>query len=296
VLDERATTQGIWDRLHWLLDGVRDGDQRMLFYSGHGARMPEYNIKGEPDHYDECLVPYDFDWSRTRAILDNQFYELYSQLPYGSYFVGMFDCCHSGGITREGGPRMRGITPPDDIRHRALRWEAREEMWIPRDFPPLNDSIEKQRNSVDYVGSNGATRRFGRAMILRTQSNKEYDKTRKELGHFGPYLPILLEACQETQFSYEYRDGATSYGAYTFCMAKVLRTNRARGVNLSFQDLNKQVTAKLHRLKYDQTPNLVGAEVLCAQAVPWTMAGQKTSPKRSEARGRKKLARRKRRQ
>lgn len=34
VLNDRATTQGIMDRLHWLLDGVRDGDERMLFYSG----------------------------------------------------------------------------------------------------------------------------------------------------------------------------------------------------------------------------------------------------------------------
>ena len=70
-------------------------------------------------------------------------------------------------------------------------------------------------------------------MTLRTKPNDEYDKTRKELGHHGPYLPILLEACQEQEFSYEYRDGATSYGAYTFCMAKVLREHRDHGVNLS---------------------------------------------------------------
>jgi metacaspase-1 len=124
VLDDRATTQGMWDRLHWLLDGVRDNDQRLLFYSGHGARMPDYNIKGEPDHVDECLVPYDFNWSRAHAILDNQFYELYSQLPYGSYFVAVFDCCHSGGLTRDGGPRIRGLTPPDDIINFGTRQQS----------------------------------------------------------------------------------------------------------------------------------------------------------------------------
>jgi hypothetical protein len=131
VLDERATTQGIMERLHWLLDGVRDGDQRMLFYSGHGAKIPGYDVKDEPDHVDECLVPYDFDWSPAHAILDNQFCELYSQLPYGSYFVAMFDCCHSGGITRDAGPRVRGVTPPDDIRHRALRWEPSGDVGAP---------------------------------------------------------------------------------------------------------------------------------------------------------------------
>jgi metacaspase-1 len=277
VLDERSTSQGIMERLHWLLDGVRDGDQRMLFYSGHGAQIPRYNAKDEPDHVDECLVPYDFDWSPGRAILDNQFSELYSQLPYESRFVAMFDCCHSGGLTRDGGPRVRGLTPPDDIRHRALRWDPDEEMWVPRDFPALNRSLAEKSNGADYVGRNGATRRLGRAMMLRTKPNKEYDKVRTELGHLGPYLPILLEACQEQEFSYEYRDGAMSYGAYTYCMAKVLRENRARGVNPSFARLNELVKAKLHRLKYNQTPNLVGATELCARPVPWARAGKGAS-------------------
>lgn len=109
-------------------------------------------------------------------------------------------------------------------------------------------------------------------MTLRTRPNDEYDKTRKELAHNGPYLPILLEACQEQEFSYEYRDGATSYGAYTFCMAKVLREHRAHGVNLSFHELNEHVTQKLHRLKYNQTPNLVGAKDILKQPLPWASA------------------------
>jgi hypothetical protein len=291
VLDERATTQAIMDRLKWLLDGVKDGDERVLFYSGHGAQIPGYGATGEPDHVDECLVPYDFDWSPAHAILDNQFCELYSQLPYGCYFVAMFDCCHSGGITRAGGPRVRGLTPPDDIRHRALRWESAEGMWVPRDFPELNPSLAAKSYGADYVGKNGATRRFGRSMTLRTRPDKEYDKTRKELGHEGPYLPILLEACQEQEFSYEYRNGATSYGAYTFCMAQVLRESRGHGANLSFEQLSGRVTEKLHRLKYNQTPNLVGAKERVTAELPWGAAkdagGKRASVKGTSARRRK---------
>lgn len=272
VLDERATTQGIMDRLHWLLDGVRDGDERVLFYSGHGAQIPGYDAKDEPDHIDECLVPYDFDWSPAHAILDNQFCELYSQLPYDCHFVAVFDCCHSGGLTRDGGPRIRGLTPPDDIRHRALRWVAEEQMWVARDFPTVNCSLADKKDGHRYLGVNGATNRLGRAARLRTMPNAEYDTTRKALGHHGPYLPILLEACQEQQFSYEYRHGATSYGAYTFCLAQVLRACRADGVNPSFVELNVQVTEKLQRLKYNQTPMLVGAKKRVAQQVPWTAA------------------------
>ena len=35
VLNERATAKGILDRLHWLLDDLQSGDERVLFYSGH---------------------------------------------------------------------------------------------------------------------------------------------------------------------------------------------------------------------------------------------------------------------
>ena len=272
VLDERATTQGIMERLHWLLDGVRDGDERVLFYSGHGAQIPGYGSDDEPDHIDECLVPFDFDWTLAHAILDKQFCELYSQLPYGSHFVAMFDCCHSGGLTRDGGPRIRGLTPPDDIRHRALRWVAKEQMWEARNFPSSNRSLADKKDGHSYLGVNGSTRRMGRAATLRTQPNQEYNATRKTLGHHGPYLPILLEACQEQEFSYEYRNGATSYGAYTFCMAQVLRANRANKLNPSFESLNAEVSEKLHRLKYNQTPVLVGAKALIAQPVPWGAA------------------------
>jgi hypothetical protein len=274
VLDDRATAKGILDRMHWLLDGVRDGDQRVLFYSGHGAQIPGYGATEEPDRVDECLVPFDFDWSPEHAILDKQFCELYSQLPYESHFVSVFDCCHSGGLTRDGGPRIRGLTPPDDIRHRALRWEAGEQMWVARNFPPVNRSLSDRKDGPGYLGANGATYRMGRAASLRTIPNAEYDATRKALGHHGAYLPILLEACQEGEYSYEYRHGATSYGAYTFCLAQVLRANRVAGINLSFADLNAQATKKLHRLKYNQTPALVGAKSRVSQPLPWSEAAK----------------------
>jgi len=270
VLNERATAQGIFDRLHWLLDGVRDQDQRFLFYSGHGAQIAGYDAKGEPDHIDECLVPYDFDWSPARAIVDKQFCEFYSQLPYESWFVAVFDCCHSGGIARAGGPLIRGLAPPDDIRHRDLRWEAKEQMWVPRDFKPINPSLKNSREGAAYIGKNGATRRFGRATTLRSLDNADFDRTRKALGHEGPYMPIIFEACGESQKSYEYRHGATSYGAYTFCLAQTLREFRNQNANLSFVELSNLVKEKLLRLGYSQEPKLLGAADKTKLPIPWS--------------------------
>ena len=284
VLNERATTEAILDRLHWLLDDVRDGDERMLFYSGHGAQIPEYGPQGEPDHVDECLVPFDFNWAPDHAITDKQFCEFYSQLPYKSHFVAVFDCCHSGGLTRDGGPRIRGLTPPDDIRHRALRWSSTEHMWVPREFPVINKSLADSSEGKAYLGRSGSLHRLGRSSTLRTLPRGTYNATRTAFGHYGPYLPILMEACQETEFSYEYRHGATSYGAYTFCLAQVLHENRQLNRNLSYVELSRLTTAKLHRLKYNQTPALVGAKKLLSQDLPWAPAAK--APARKAARSR----------
>lgn len=269
VLNDRATTGAIMERLHWLLDDVRGGDERVLFYSGHGAQIPAYGAKEEVDRFDECLAPYDFDWSPQHSLTDNQFVEFYSQLPYESRFAAIFDCCHSGGLTRDAGPRARGINPPDDVRHRALRWNSRLEMWVERDMEPLNRSLARSRSGREYLGVHGSTRRIGRAMVLRGLPNARYDRERRALRHRGAYLPILLEACQEQELAYEYRDGANAYGAFTFCLVKLLRETRRRGGTPSFTSLIRQTADRLRDLGYRQTPNLVGPRPLLGRAIPW---------------------------
>jgi hypothetical protein len=80
-------------------------------------------------------VPYDFAWTKETAITDDDFYHLYVDLPYGARFFAIFDCCHSAGMTRDGMRKIRGITPPDDIRHRMLEWDARQQIWRERESP-----------------------------------------------------------------------------------------------------------------------------------------------------------------
>ena len=116
-LDERATADGIMQRLEWLVDDPRQHDRLVFYFSGHGAQIPTYDKYREPDRMNEALVPWDFDWSEAKAITDDQIFELYSQLPYDTQFTMIFDCCHSGGIHREGGqsgkrPESTGRHPP----------------------------------------------------------------------------------------------------------------------------------------------------------------------------------------
>ncbi|MCC6609481.1 MAG: caspase family protein [Burkholderiales bacterium] len=259
VLDDRATTKGVLERTAWLLDDARDGDVRVFFYSGHGAQLPDYGAEGEIDHKAECLVTYDFDWTPEHCITDDHFVELYSQLPYGMRFVGILDCCHSGGMTRDGVARVRGLNPPDDIRHRSLRWDASREMWIPRSLKLADANIVRtEADRRAFLGAEGATKRLGRGVGLWTDQ-RHFQRARATYGnHKGGYTPIMLQACREAELASEYRHGVTSYGAFTYSLTTIFRQLRRQ---TSLQQLLPLVARRLRELGYDQQPVLSGPKV-----------------------------------
>jgi hypothetical protein len=268
-LDERATAQGITERLKWLLDDPRPGDERVFYYSGHGARMPEYGENMEPDRKVEALVPWDFDWSIEHAIVDDQIFALYSQLPYRTRFAMILDCCHSGGMHRYGGARVRGLNPPDDIRHRELKWDLASDTWVSRDFKRLNGRFSSRPDVNDaFFGQDGASTRIGRASLVRGQTEQQYRRLKRRAGspRVGPYLPLIIEACQEREYSYEYRHGVTSYGAFTYSLCLELRRRR----RISFKRLVDVTAARLADLGYAQKPQILGPRAVVDARVPWT--------------------------
>lgn len=268
-LNERATAEGILSRLAWLLDRPGPGDELIFYYSGHGARVPEYGENFEPDHHVETLVPWDFDWTPERYISDDQIFDLYSQLPYECRLVMIFDCCHSGDMHRQGGMRPRGIVPPDDIRHRELKWDNKTQMWVSRDFERINGGFTPHKElAARYFGGDGTTERIGRApMLRRAMSASKYDRLKKQEGGepLGPYLPVIIEACAEQEYSYEYRHGATSYGAFTYSLASILRREKT----ITFENLVKQTGERLAELRYDQRPQILGPTAVLQYKVPW---------------------------
>jgi hypothetical protein len=270
VLDDRATAQGIRERLEWLLDGASDGDQLVFYYSGHGAQLPTYGAGDVVDKMDETLVPYDFDWSPERCVTDDQIYELYSQLPYGVQFLMVLDCCHSGGLARAGAPRAKGIDPPDDIRHRMLKWNAGLQMWQERDFQSLTPQFagnEDKRRAL--VGEHESTQRLGRAVPLRTLSDAAFRTVCTKRGHKGPYMPVILQACQEHELAYEYRHGVVSHGAFTFALVTRLRSQATAAHPLTFRRLTELSAETLTSLGYNQRPAIAGPTAWKNAAVPW---------------------------
>ena len=284
VHNERATAAGIRERFEWLLDDVTPGDIRFFHYSGHGAQIAGYGLNNEVDRLDECLVPHDFNWSHDTAIIDDWLFERYSQLPYESRLMMVLDCCHSGGMARGTGVRARGLTPPDDVRHRSLIWNPDTQMWVTR---KISNAVSDLSDRGAFTGSESGhdVSRIGRALKLRNRSDKEYDKLRNTLGHKGPFLPIIFEACQEHQLAEEYQHGVTSFGAFTYCMTQTLRDARSNGKAITFQQLVDRTAGRLKDMGHTQQPAILGPGPLLGTAIPQLGSippiGKKTS-KRSK--------------
>lgn len=273
LLDERATRTGMEERLEWLMDGVADGDTRVFYYSGHGTQIPTYGDHATPEGSEESLVPYDFDWSEAHAFTDSTFRKFYAQLPYGVNFLAGFDCCHAGGMSR-GTVRPRGIDPPDDVRHRALRWSAPDQMWVPRDWVPASPRPNKL-----FVGPGQTAKGASHAQLLgQSQAIRSIDDhkvVRARFGHQGPYLPLMMFACGETELASEYEHGSISYGAFSFVFAKTLRDQAKKRKAPDLKQVVAATTRELKRLGYHQTPELVGSQRKYGSAVTLrTVLGQ----------------------
>jgi metacaspase-1 len=216
------------------------------------------------DHVDECLVPYDFHWTKDSAITDDDFLRYYSALPYSAKFFAIFDCCHSGGLTRDGARKIRAITPPDDIRHRMLRWNKTEQMWEERDLRNLSPDFGGSRELREkYMGRNCSTKKLGTAMSLReNQTATQYRKAPRDRR--GPYMPVVLTACEEGGYSYEYHHGTIGYGVFTYALAKEFRkAEAARETDVSFTELIERVNATMKTLRYDQISDVKGPKAVC---------------------------------
>ena len=276
VLNERATGQGIRERLRWLLDEARDGDQLFFYFAGHGAQVPGYGRNSEVDRVDECLVPYDFDWSRGDGISDDELAALYGQLPYGCQFTVMLDCCHAGGMARGTALRARGLAPPDDIRHRMLRWDRDTAMWLPREqlarvTPEEERKLARAGDRKKWLGENGSVRRMGRGTSLWTPSAGEYRAAKAAVAHHGPYVPVMLEACAEGELAYEYRHGVTAFGAFTYSVCSVLHqvARQSKRPRMNFEQLIAQAAERIATVVAEpQSPQLNCAEARRREQIP----------------------------
>ncbi|MEK6324977.1 MAG: caspase family protein [Acidobacteriota bacterium] len=98
--DQKATRAAILDALKKnLINDAAPGDVCVFYYSGHGSRVR--NSKGgEPDGYDESMVPADSNQGAL-DVRDKELSRLFLEaLKKGVTLTTIFDSCHSGSIGR----------------------------------------------------------------------------------------------------------------------------------------------------------------------------------------------------
>jgi metacaspase-1 len=141
-------------------------------------------------------------------------------------------------------------------------------MWEERDLRSLNPDFGGSRDlRQKYMGRNCSTKKLGTAMSLReNQTATEYRKAPRERR--GPYMPVLLTACEEGGYAYEYHHGTIGYGVFTYALAKEFRkAQAAREKDVSFTELSERVNATMKRLHYDQISDVKGPKAACRAPV-----------------------------
>lgn len=86
------TKANILHTLNHIYDNVKEGDDVLLYYSGHGDNLATAD-KDESDNHDQAM--------RVLGghIIDNQLHDLlFKNIPKKTSVYAIFDCCHSGDI------------------------------------------------------------------------------------------------------------------------------------------------------------------------------------------------------
>ncbi len=150
LLDARATRQQIIQTFRQHFGQIADGDIALLHFSGHGTRQRIPRAFSEADleielGKMEATCCYDSRCGNTYSIADKEWRWLIAELQTErprSLFVGLFDCCHSGSMTREEQVRIRRTGEAKDARPLVSLLEGQYQAQLDRgeelQLPPIN--------------------------------------------------------------------------------------------------------------------------------------------------------------
>ena len=116
LLEERATRDGITSAMQELVERTAPDDVVVIQYSGHGSQARAGGTD-EGDLLNETIVPHDSGRGSgaNRDITDDEIFAWLQTLTEKTRYVTLvFDCCHSGTVTRDAfGTRGRWVEPGD---------------------------------------------------------------------------------------------------------------------------------------------------------------------------------------
>lgn len=230
--NEEATASNIQNSFRdWLINGTKSGDRVFFLYSGHGSQLPDDN-GDEEDKKDETIAPYDanpLDINNSNMIRDDVFDQLIAQLS-GRRAVMVFDCCHSGTISRS----LPSTT-------RLPRGGGGRYLPSPTEF---RDLVNAQGYSFSSVGNRDLI--APETFVKTAEINALTSTKTKDFNPLGENISgvVVISAAQANQVAFpllvdgEYR-GALSY---TF-------TELQKNSSPSFRELKTNITQKIEQLQ-----------------------------------------------
>ncbi len=122
LTDETATREGILNAMKNLLTKCKPGDIAFIYYAGHGSQVRNSLSANKADKMDETIVPSDTWKQGVRDIRDKELSKIFNEfIDKKIMLTVIFDCCHSGSISR--GPNLR----PGKVRFMpAENWDAKD--------------------------------------------------------------------------------------------------------------------------------------------------------------------------
>jgi hypothetical protein len=220
LTNDEATREAIVRELDALVDRTGTDDIVVMHFAGHGSMMTDRE-GDEPSGLDSTIMPVDSEgWSGdNRDITDDEIHLRLVELGEKTrYTTLIFDCCHSGTITRDTFGASSRSWPPDT---RPVS-----------ELPP--SPIPKELW--------GATRGEG--------SNRM-----ASLG--GSYVMMAGCRDEEKSFEYKppEANGTVAHGAMTYFLCAELR-NATSGT--SYRDVFERVAARVSAIYKDQHPQMEG--------------------------------------
>jgi len=123
LTDAQATKAAIMKQLKAAVADAKAGKLTKIVFSwsSHGTQVTDTS-GDEADGMDEAFVPYDIaekngDWDPAHVIIDDEFHDLFQQLPDSVQLEVFLDTCHSGSGLRGAefslhAPRVKYVAPP----------------------------------------------------------------------------------------------------------------------------------------------------------------------------------------
>jgi len=217
VVDERATFENVQDRIDWLIEVTKAGDESVYYHSGHGSKIRDRNGDELSDGLDECLIMHDHDWDK--PFIDDILYDIFKRLNKEAFLTVICDTCYSGTMTR--GLKTASMNPSEKAYCR--------DKYLAPPFDILCRSLNRD---------------------LKVKAFGAKDGESEEQRH------ILLSGSKEDETSKELRYGGEIRGAMTFNLTRLLRiapdqtwTQIHSSVHKSVQSMQNPVLRGMQYLK-----------------------------------------------